>query len=159
MNNESRRKGRCHEVRINVFRFIKCLMIVVLVIMSICACSNSDPILGTYKAARYESAGGKVACSGYKGCGEYTIKLKKNGKLNIKGGYKETHTDADLMITSMFSQKVTSYIGADEADMEWSIDGEKFHAEGDGLTFDGTLSDGIMILEFPDGSTLKLEKS
>ena len=44
--------------------------------------------------------------------------------------------------------------------MKWTLDGTTFHAEGGGAELDGTLSDGVMVLEdvLSSGVSITLER-
>ncbi|MBQ6129023.1 MAG: hypothetical protein IJI51_05135, partial [Lachnospiraceae bacterium] len=66
--------------------------------------------------------------------GGFTLELMKKGKARL---------EAD----------------GDGGKMKWTLDGNKFHAEGGGAVLDGTLSDGVMVLEnvMDSGMTLTLE--
>ncbi|MCR5773637.1 MAG: hypothetical protein K6G42_01000 [Lachnospiraceae bacterium] len=93
-----------------------------------------DPNLGVYKAKSAEMAGFKVGVEEVFEDG-FIIELKSKGK---------AHLEAD---------------GEDGGTIKWTLDGDKFHAEGGGAVLDGTLSDGVMVLEnvMDSGMTLYLE--
>ncbi len=93
-----------------------------------------DPNLGVYKAKSAEMAGFKVGVEEVFEDG-FIIELKSKGK---------AHLEAD---------------GEDGGTIKWTLDGDKFHAEGGGAELDGTLSDGVMVLEnvMDSGMTLYLE--
>ncbi len=93
-----------------------------------------DPNLGVYVAKSAEMSGFKVGIEDLYKDG-FIIELRKKGK---------AHLEAD---------------GEDGGTIKWTLDGNKFHAEGGGAVLDGTLSDGVMVLEnvMDSGMTLYLE--
>ncbi len=92
-----------------------------------------DPNLGIYKAKSAEMSGFTVGVEDVFE-GGFTVELKKKGKARL---------EAD----------------GDGGNIKWTLDGNKFHAEGGGAVLDGTLSDGVMVLEnvMDSGMTLTLE--
>lgn len=93
----------------------------------------NDPNLGLYKAKSAEMSGFTVGVEDVFE-GGFTLELMKKGKARL---------EAD----------------GDGGKMKWTLDGNKFHAEGGGAVLDGTLSDGVMVLEnvMDSGMTLTLE--
>ncbi len=93
----------------------------------------NDPNLGLYKAKSAEMSGFTVGVEDVFERG-FTLELKKKGKARL---------EAD----------------GDGGNMKWTLEGNKFHAEGGGAVLDGTLSDGVMVLEnvMDSGMTLTLE--
>ncbi|MCR5733345.1 MAG: hypothetical protein K6G22_01950 [Lachnospiraceae bacterium] len=117
----------------------KVLLIMLAVITAVfTGCGGSadedDPNLGVYVAKYAEMSGFKVSVEEVYEDG-FIIELKKKGK---------AHLEAD---------------GEDGGTIKWTLDGDKFHAEGGGAELDGTLSDGQMVLEnvMDSGMTLYLE--
>jgi len=92
-----------------------------------------DPNLGVYKAKSAEMGGFTVGVEDVFE-GGFTVELKKKGK---------AYLEAD----------------GDGGNIKWTLDGNKFHAEGGGAVLDGTLADGVMVLEnvMDSGMTLTLE--
>ena len=93
----------------------------------------NDPNLGLYKAKSAEMSGFTVGVEDVFE-GGFTLELMKKGKARL---------EAD----------------GDGGKMKWTLEGNKFHAEGGGAVLDGTLSDGVMVLEnvMDSGMTLTLE--
>ena len=112
------------------------LLSIAMVVLIGCAGSvgEDDPNLGVYKAKSAEMSGFKVSVEEVFEDG-FIIELKKNGK---------AHLEAD---------------GEDGGNIKWTLEGDKFHAEGGGAVLDGTLSNGEMVLEnvMDSGMTLYLE--
>ncbi len=112
------------------------LLAVMITVMTGCGSKkgDDDPNLGVYKAKSAEMGGFKVSVEEVFEDG-FIIELKKKGK---------AHLEAD---------------GEDGGNIKWTLDGNKFHAEGGGAELDGTLSDGVMVLEnvMDSGMTLYLE--
>ncbi|MBO4901520.1 MAG: hypothetical protein J5518_01820 [Lachnospiraceae bacterium] len=122
---------------------IQILMVALMLLMSmtLTAClgfgkgddDESDPNLGVYVAKTAELSGFEIGVDDVFD-GGFTIELKKKGKGKAQ-------------------------IGEDDASIKWKLDGDSFHAEGGGVELDGTLKNGVMILEDVIGSgvTLTLE--
>ena len=120
-------------------RVTQVLLILLAIMMAALTGCGSDigadnPNLGVYKAKSAEMSGFKVSVEEVFEDG-FIIELKKKGK---------AHLEAD---------------GEDGGNIKWTLDGDKFHAEGGGAVLDGTLSDGVMVLEnvMDSGMTLYLE--
>ena len=117
-------------------RILLVLLSVMMLVLSGCAggAGEDDPNLGVYKAKSAEMSGFKVSVEEVFEDG-FIIELKKNGK---------AHLEAD---------------GEDGGNIKWTLEGDKFHAEGGGAVLDGTLSNGEMVLEnvMDSGMTLYLE--
>lgn len=119
-------------------KLIKTLLVfLAMMTVLLVGCGNDDaddPNLGVYKAKSAEMSGFKVGVEEVFE-GGFIIELKKKGK---------AHLEAD---------------GEDGGTIKWTLDGNKFHAEGGGAELDGTLSDGVMVLEnvMDSGMTLYLE--
>lgn len=86
-----------------------------------CGSSEPDPNSGLYEGQSAEMMGISMDISDLFENG-VTIELQDGGKavLNMNG---------------------------DTGKMEWTLEGDKFHAEGGGVELDGTLSDGVLYLE------------
>lgn len=99
------------------------LMLVIVMSVLLAGCGSSDdaddPNIGVYKAKSAEMSGFKVGVEEVFEDG-FIIELKKKGK---------AHLEAD---------------GEDGGTIKWTLDGDKFHAEGGGAVLDGTLSDGVI---------------
>lgn len=101
-------------------------MVLSLVMMALSACGGSnigedDPNLGVYEAKTAEMSGIKLGVKDVFEDG-FTIELKKKGKAHLQSG--------------------------DEGgNFKWTLEGDRFHGEGGGATFDGTLKDGVLTLE------------
>lgn len=93
-----------------------------------------DPNVGKYVAKSAEMSGFKIGIEEVYEDG-FIIELQNKGK---------AHLEAD---------------GEDGGTIKWTLEGNKFHAEGGGAVLDGTLSDGVMVLEdvMGSGMTLYLE--
>ncbi|WP_155831527.1 hypothetical protein [Butyrivibrio sp. LC3010] len=114
-------------------------MILSLILVMFTACGSDsgadDPNLGLYEATTANMSGFELGVKDVFEDG-FSIELKKNGKAHLQSG--------------------------DEGgDFKWTLEGETFHGEGGGATFDGTLKNGVMVLENVEGSgvTLTLECS
>lgn len=95
-----------------------------LMMLMLTACGGSgeaDPNLGLYVAKTASMSGFTLSVEEMYEDG-FTIELKKRGKLRV---------EAD----------------GEGGSMKWTLDGDHFHAEGGGAIFDGTLKDGVMVLE------------
>lgn len=118
------------------FRNFLCLFTAV-VMTVLCACggdaAEDDPNLGVYKATKAELGGFEIDVSEMFGDG-FTLELKQKGKGRVE-------------------------MDGDGGNVKWTLDGDAFHAEGGGAEFDGTLSDGVLVIEDLQGSgvTLTLE--
>lgn len=86
-----------------------------------CGSSEPDPNSGLYEAQSAEMFGMSMDITDLFENG-VTIELQDGGKaiLNMNG---------------------------EDGKMEWTLEGDKFHAEGGGAELDGTLSDGVLYLE------------
>ena len=113
-------------------RLIVTISAVMMLILTACGkdSGEADPNLGVYKATSAEMSGFEISVEeAFEG--GFTIELKKGGKLRL---------EAD----------------GDSGNMKWTLEGDKFHAEGGGAEFDGTLKDGVMVLENLQDSGIKL---
>ncbi len=119
----------------SVTKALLLILAVMMVLMTGCGSSKQedDPNLGVYVAKSAEMAGLKVGIEELYEDG-FTIELKKKGKATLS---------AD----------------GESGNVKWTLDGDKFHAEGGGAELDGTLKDGVMTLEdvMGSGMTLYLE--
>ena len=111
-------------------------MLLVLSMVLLSACGNSaitedNPNLGVYKAVKARMSGIVISNIEEIWEGGFIIELKKKGK-------------------------GTATIGGESASIKWTLEGETFHAEGGGVTFDGTLKDGVMEFENFDDSDISL---
>ncbi|MCR5356466.1 MAG: hypothetical protein K6E63_03595 [Lachnospiraceae bacterium] len=107
------------------FTILNCLL-VLLMAVTLTACkgddgSASDPNLGTYEGQSAEMSGFTVGVDQLFEEG-ISVELKKKGKGKIRCD------------------------GATDS-LKWTLDGDKFHAEGGGNEYDGTVSEGVMVLE------------
>ena len=120
----------------NVTKAVFMLLAAMMVFLMGCGSGKGedDPNLGKYVAKSAEMSGFTVGVEDLFE-GGFIIELKKNGK---------AHLEAD---------------GEDGGNIKWTLDGDKFHAEGGGAELDGTLSNGKMVLEnvMDSGMTLYLE--
>lgn len=119
----------------NVTKVLLLLMSVVMIVLAGCGDDGADdPNLGRYVAKSAEMSGFKVGIEDVFE-GGFTIELKKKGKAHLEAGEEGG------------------------GNIKWTLDGNKFHAEGGGAVLDGTLSDGVMVLEnvMDSGMTLYLE--
>lgn len=104
------------------------LMVGMLVLLTGCG-SNikaDNPNLGVYEATTGEVNGIKVNISDVFE-GGFTIELKAGGKATI--------TSKD-----------------ESGSFKWTLEGEKFHGEDSQTSLDGTLKDGVLVLEDVQGS-------
>ncbi len=112
-------------------------LITAFVMTVLCACggeaAEDDPNIGVYKAKKAELGGFEIDVTDVFDEG-FTIELKNKGKGRVE-------------------------MDGDGGNIKWTLDGNTFHAEGGGAEFDGTLGDGVMVLEDLEGSgvTLTLE--
>lgn len=111
------------------------LMLLTAMIISLVGCGSDksaadDPNLGTYVATSAEMMGIEVGVEDIFE-GGFTFELKKKGKA-----------------------KVT--FDGDSGNVKWTLEDGKFHAEGEGAEFDGTVKDGVMVLEDIMGSGVTL---
>lgn len=119
-----------------VLKTVSCIVLAVFM-TAVCACSGDegpdDPNLGVYVAKSAEMSGLKIGIEDIYEDG-FKLELKKKGKATLS---------AD----------------GESGSMKWTLENGKFHAEGGGATFDGTLKDGDMVLEnvMDSGMTLYLE--
>ena len=81
---------------------------------------------GVYEATTGEMSGIKIDVSDVFD-GGFTIELKAGGKATVTSG-------------------------EDSGDFKWALEEGKFHGEGGGATLDGTLKDGVLVLEDVEGS-------
>lgn len=120
--------------KINVTKVLLLLLSVMLVFATGCGDDGADdPNLGLYVAKSAEMSGIAVGVDDIFGDG-FTFELKKKGKATVA-------------------------FDGESGKVKWTLEGDKFHAEGEGAVFDGTLSDGVMVLEdvMDSGVTLTLE--
>ncbi len=112
------------------------LSLMMILLLSACGSkeeAEDDPNLGVYVAKTGELSGIEIAVEDVFD-GGFEIELKKKGKGEAR-------------------------VGGEDASIKWTLDGDDFHAKGGGVELDGTLKDGVMILDDVIGSgvTLKLE--
>ncbi|MCR5342173.1 MAG: hypothetical protein K6E70_02265 [Butyrivibrio sp.] len=104
--------------------------IVTLAMLLFIACGSDsgadDPNIGLYEATTAKMSGIELNVKDVWEDG-LTIELKKGGKARLQSG-------------------------DEDGSFKWKLDGETFHGEGGGATFDGTLKDGVMVLEDLEGS-------
>ncbi len=119
----------------NITKALLLIMAVMMVLMTGCGSSakEDDPNLGVYVAKSADMSGFNIGLEDLYEDG-FTLELKKKGKATLS---------AD----------------GESGNMKWTLDGDKFHAEGGGAEFDGTLKDGYMVLDniMDSGMTLYLE--
>ncbi|WP_026660411.1 hypothetical protein [Butyrivibrio sp. AC2005] len=112
-----------------VLRSFTCAVLTLTTILFTACGSDSgadDPNLGVYEATTAKMSGIELNVKDVWEDG-LTIELKKGGKAHLQSG--------------------------DEGgNFKWKLDGETFHGEGGGATFDGTVKDGVMVLEDLEGS-------
>ncbi|MBO5520954.1 MAG: hypothetical protein J5973_04690 [Eubacterium sp.] len=120
----------------NLMRRWICILLVVLLTAALYACGSSepDPNAGVYTGKSAEMGGIAIDLAEVFGDG-FSIELKNGGK-------------------AAFNYEGKSY------KMKWTLDGTTFHAEGGGAELDGTLSDGVMVLEdvLSSGVSITLER-
>ena len=111
---------------------LMCVLLLMSTFLTACGSDDAedDPNLGVYVAKTAEMAGFEVDVSDIYENG-FTIELKAKGK-GIAG------------------------IDNSESKIKWTLDGEDFHAEGGGIELDGTLKDGVMVLEDLLGTGMKM---
>ena len=101
------------------------LLLAAIMMFTLAACSGDDsaddPNLGKYEGQSAEMSGFTVGVDQLFEEG-ISVELKKKGKGKI---YCDGASDS----------------------IKWTLDGSDFHAEGGGNEYDGTLSDGVMVLE------------
>ncbi len=85
--------------------------------------------------------------------GEYTARSAEMSGMSIS---VENVVEGGFSIELKKKGKGTATISGESAGIKWTIDDDDFHAEGGGVTFDGTLKDGVMILENFDDSDITL---
>ena len=68
--------------------------------------------------------------------------------------------DSEFSIELMNGGKEKFNYDGDSYNIKWTLDGTSFHAEGRGAELDGTLSDGVMVLEnvLDSGLNITLER-
>ncbi len=121
----------------NVTKKLICFLLLVVLTTALCACGSSepDPNAGVYKGTSAEMAGISVDLAEVFG-DDFSIELvnKSKAKFNYDG---------------------ESY------NLKWTLDGTTFHAAGGGAELNGTLSDGVMVLEnlLDSGINITLERS
>ena len=104
----------------------KLICVIMAIMMTLlCACGSDaapdDPNIGVYRATKASMSGISIGVESMFEEG-FTIELKNKGK---------GRADID----------------GEGANIKWSLEGEKFHAEGGGVVFDGTLRDGVMVID------------
>ena len=92
----------------------------VLLCLASCGEPETDPNAGLYEARTGSALGISVDVKDV--VDEFSLELKPGGK-------------------------ATLYYDGGKYGMKWSLDGEAFHAEGGGAELDGTLKDGVMVLQ------------
>lgn len=114
-----------------------CILILILsMLLALAACGGSDepdPNAGLYEAVPATGMGITI---------DVTSLFPDGFSLTLKNGGKATF----------------HYEGKDYG-MKWTLDGNAFHAEGGGAELDGTLAEGVMILQdvLQSGIDLRLE--
>ena len=100
------------------------LALALVLVLCLAACGESaepDPNAGLYEAESAQMYGLSIQISDVFEDG-FSLELKNGGKA------------------------VFHYEGKDY-NLKWTLDGDVFHAEGGGAELDGTLSDGVMLLQ------------
>ena len=100
------------------------LALALVLVLCLAACGESaepDPNAGLYEAESAQMYGLSIQISDVFEDG-FSLELKNGGKA------------------------VFHYEGKDY-NLKWTLDGDVFHAEGGGAALDGTLSEGVMLLE------------
>ena len=100
------------------------LLLALVMLLCLCACGESaepDPNAGLYEAVSASALGFTVSVSDVFEEG-LSLELKNGGKASFH------------------------YEGKDYG-MKWTLDGDVFHAEGGGAELDGTLANGVMVLQ------------
>ena len=112
------------------------IFLIVILTVSLYACGSSepDPNAGIYKGSSAEMGGVSIDLVEVFG-DDLSIELKNGGK-------------------AVFNYDGESY------KIKWSLEGTAFHAEGGGAELDGTLADGVMVLEdvLGSGVTITLQR-
>ena len=116
-----------------IYKRLLCV-IAAIVMTALCACGGDDgpddPNVGIYKATKAEMSGFEIGVADMFSEG-FTIELKNKGKGRVE-------------------------MDGDGGNIKWMLDGDTFHAEGGGAEFDGTLHDGVMVLEDLQGAGVTL---
>ncbi len=97
------------------------LLCAVLLMLAACGAAEPDPNAGVYDGAYAEAFGVKISIDQVFEDG-FSLELKNGGKATFH------------------------YEGKDYS-MKWTLEDNVFHAEGGGAQLDGTLADGVMLLE------------
>ena len=100
------------------------VLLVLVMVLAMIGCGGSDepdPNAGLYEATSAEMDGLSISVKDVFEDG-FSLELKNGGKATFH------------------------YDGKDYS-LKWTLDGETFHAEGGGAELDGTLADGVMVLE------------
>lgn len=114
-------------------RIVSLLLLIALIFaLAACGSEEPDPNAGVYEASTAEYSGITISIDTIFPEG-FSLELKNGGKAIFR------------------------YEGKDY-NMKWTLDGTTFHAEGGGADLDGTLSEGVMVLEnvLDSGVTLTL---
>ena len=114
-------------------RIVSLLLLIALIFaLAACGSEEPDPNAGVYEASTAEYSGITISIDKVFPDG-FSLELKNGGKAIFR------------------------YEGKDYS-MKWTLDGTTFHAEGGGADLDGTLSEGVMVLEnvLDSGVTLTL---
>ncbi len=99
-----------------------CMLLLMSSLLTACGSDDEDdPNLGVYEAKTAEMSGFEIDIDDVYENG-FTIELKGKGK-------------------------GVATIDNEEEKIKWTLDGKDFHAEGGGVELDGTLKDGVMVLE------------
>ena len=122
--------------RSRVTKVVIMLLAVMMVFLFGCGSKSSapdDPNIGVYVAKSASMSGITVGVEEVFE-GGFTFELKNKGKAKCT-------------------------FDNESGNLKWSHEGNKFHAEGEGAVFDGTIVDGVMVLEnvMDSGLTLTLE--
>ena len=111
------------------------ILVVAVMLLSMVACGGSgedDANLGTYKCTKIEAMGMELSPENHLG-GSVTLELSKSGKGKMSG------------------------LG-NEGNITWKLDGENLEITDGDIAFNGTLKDGVIILENVEMMTMTFEK-
>lgn len=117
-----------------VTKVVVCLLVTAMLVLVGCGSGSApdNPNIGLYVAKSAEMSGIKMGVEDIFE-GGFTVELKNKGK-------------------------ATATFDDESGNLKWTLEGDKFHAEGDGAVLEGTLKDGEMVLEniLDSGVTLTL---
>lgn len=100
------------------------LLMIVLLVVSLCACGEEAPADPN--------------------CGLYVAKTAGKDGLNVS--VTKVYPEG-MSIELKAKNRCTITISDQSASGKWSLDGDVFHCEGGGVYFDGTLSEGKIVIE------------